>query len=275
MPPPVPRPTSPLPPHASGWPRSTEKSPRDRLPLRWRFPAVAERLVGLEPSCRSPGRVQSGSLRSPPLRHAASYGSPPEDTPELGRIAQIGCATPVTNEERRSRRDPWRSRTPARRTSPRKGWIGPASPARRVAWATPPGGRLRPGSMGTAGSATGTDGPRRLELSGRQRKEGFTSSAPVCDSRLNQERSTSAMWRTSPWSERFELATGRSLRAWSSSPSAFSSSVARWNSSQASSIPRSDRPSIRGSVRRGSTRSRTISVNLARRPAGDVPQRCR
>ncbi len=83
--------------------------------------------------------------------------------------------------------------------------------------------------------------------------------------RLNQERSTSAMWRTSPWRERLDEGTGRDLRAWSSTPSALKSSVVRWNSSQPSSISRSDRPSIGGSVRRGSTMSRTISLNLPTR----------
>src|SRR6476661_7628948 len=67
------------------------------------------------------------------------------------------------------------------------------------------------------------------------------------------------MCRTSPCSESSEVAIGRRLRAASSRPSHFNSSVVRWYSSQASSIARSPRRNP-GSARRSSSRSPTISA---------------
>lgn len=81
--------------------------------------------------------------------------------------------------------------------------------------------------------------------------------------RRNQFRSPSAAWRTNPWSDSFEVGTGRLLRPASSSPSHLSSSVVRWNSSHASSISRSSK-TYGGSIRRGSDRSSITKALLLR-----------
>ncbi len=84
----------------------------------------------------------------------------------------------------------------------------------------------------------------------------YGASGSLSSTRQNQFRSTSAMWRTSPCNESFDVGTGRDLRNESSRSSHLRSSVVRWNSSQASSILRSF-STYGGSSRRVSMRSST------------------